>query len=725
MFAFRRNPNRYLAVLLSFLLAIPTLQIAKAGDRDRDFCDRSMAKPDAGIPACTRLLDYNGKEENIPGVYNSRGVGNLVKGNLKSAIDDFTNALNREPNFFNALMNRGIAYHILKKYDDAIADFNRALELDGKAVATYNARGTALFQKGEYDSAIADYKKAIELKSDYTNAYINRGQAYILKREFDKAIADFDAAVRQDPNNLLGYINRGDARVSKGDFIGAIKDYDAVIGLDPKNSEAYTHRGEARRLHGDLEASLADHNKAIALNAKAKEAYTNRALTLKDLGKFDEAAESCNRAILIDPNYPAAFSVRGLIRRLSNHLKDSENDLDKAVALDSQFPLALSFRGDTRRELGNTDGALTDFNDAIGFWPEFVPAYTGRGLTYEMKGDFAKAKADFEKALSFSPAPDGLAKPAQEVARVHLGGLAAKEKARQEPNGDAVKADHEAIEKLKEEAAKKIKEADDRANKVAQAAKEDLQRYIDQQKAKSLDEAIPDPGPRVALVIGNSSYWHVDLLPNPQRDAKAVAEAFQKLGFKTILALNVTLDQFRDTLDKFKKAADQANWAVIYYAGHGLEVGGENYLVPVDARLRTDMDVSYEAVSLAHLRGVTEGAKKLHVVILDACRDNPFVSRMQKTMASRSIGRGFARVEEPEGGTLIAYSATEGHVAADGDGEHSPYTEAFLKNVVDPRLEIDMLFRRVHDDVMTTTQNRQEPHIYGSLTGEFFHFATK
>jgi tetratricopeptide (TPR) repeat protein len=748
MLARRRNPNCFLALILSLLLVAPALGKARtpgrdqqAADRDQDLCAHSLANPDAGIPACTRLIGRDGNGEKSSGFYNNRGVGKVRKDDLESAIRDFTSALDHNPNFVDALKNRGIAFHLLGKYDDAIADFNQALQIDPKATAIYNGRGAALFQKGGINRAIADYNKAIELDPNYTNAYVNRGQAYVSKTQFDLAIADFDAVVRLAPNDPRGYINRGDALASKGEFNGAVNDYDVVVGLDPRNWEAYTHRGEARRLQGDLVRSLADHDKAIALNAKAKEAYTNRALTLKDqaltlkdagkLEKLDKAAAECDEALLIDPNYLPAYLDRGWIRRLSGDLKGSANDLDKAVSLDRQFPLALSFRGDTRRELGDTEGAVTDFTEALVIWPEFVPAYTGRGLTYEKRGDFPKAKADFEKAKILRPAPDGLAKPAQDVARAHLAALAEAVSALpKEPAGDTAKAEREAAAKAGAELERAKAEAERKAQAAtatAEKAIEELQRFKQEaeSRAKATPEVVPDPGTRVALVVGNSQYRNVEFLPNPQRDAEAVADTFRKLGFQVLAAQNLTLQQFRSAVDAFEEEAKKgADWAVIYYAGHGLEVGGVNYLVPVDAKLVADKDVKYEAVPLDDLLQAAGKAKKLRLVILDACRNNPFVPRMQKTMASRSIGRGFARVE-PEAGTLVAYSAGDGQVAEDGDGEHSPFTQAFLKNVVQPKLEIGMLFRRIYDDVRAATHGNQEPATHYSLPGELFYFATR
>ena len=159
-----------------------------------------------------------------------------------------------------------------------------------------------------------------------------------------------------------------------------------------------------------------------------------------------------------------------------------------------------------------------------------------------------------------------------------------------------------------------------------------------------------------------------------------------------------------------------ADWAVIYFAGHGLEMNGVNYLIPVDAKMETDRDVPFEAIALDDVLLSTEPAKLLRIIMLDACRDNPFLSRMRKTNASRGLGRGLAEVE-PEAGTLVVYAAKHGYTALDGQLEHSPFAQAFLNNIVQPNIEVRKLFDLIRDDVMTQTSNQQQPYVYGSLSG--------
>ena len=157
---------------------------------------------------------------------------------------------------------------------------------------------------------------------------------------------------------------------------------------------------------------------------------------------------------------------------------------------------------------------------------------------------------------------------------------------------------------------------------------------------------------------------------------------------------------------------------MIYYAGHGLEVDGNNYLIPVDAKLERDADVYDEGLSLDRVLVAIEPAKQLRLVILDACRDNPFAKSMKRTLVSRSIERGLAKVEPTSPNTLIAYSAKAGSTALDGDSKNSPFTVALSKHLTTPGLDVRRAFGFVRDDVLKTTGNRQEPFVYGSLGGE-------
>ncbi len=171
------------------------------------------------------------------------------------------------------------------------------------------------------------------------------------------------------------------------------------------------------------------------------------------------------------------------------------------------------------------------------------------------------------------------------------------------------------------------------------------------------------------------------------------------------------------SLNEFQREADTADWAVVYYAGHGMEISGTNYLVPIDARLGDDRSVQDEAVAVDRILGAVENAKKLRLVMLDACRDNPFLKKMHRSVATRSISRGLVAIE-PVGATLIVFAAKDGETAEDGTGDHSPFAASLIKRLQDPTVEINKLFRLVTSDVLKTTGNQQRPFVYGSLPGE-------
>jgi hypothetical protein len=223
---------------------------------------------------------------------------------------------------------------------------------------------------------------------------------------------------------------------------------------------------------------------------------------------------------------------------------------------------------------------------------------------------------------------------------------------------------------------------------------------------------------RVALIIGNGGYQNVGKLTNPSNDAKAISGMLQSAGFDEVAVYeNLGIREMRRAINDFADLARDADTAVVYYSGHGVEVNGVNYLIPIDAVLDRDTDVPYETVSLDNLIQVMEPARRLRLVMLDACRDNPFARTMKRTIGSRAIARGLAPVEPTSVNTLIGYAAKAGSIALDGDGPNSPYTIALLNSLPTPGLDLRIAFGRVRDEVLKVTHNRQEPFVYGSLGG--------
>ena len=222
---------------------------------------------------------------------------------------------------------------------------------------------------------------------------------------------------------------------------------------------------------------------------------------------------------------------------------------------------------------------------------------------------------------------------------------------------------------------------------------------------------------RVALVIGNGAYQHAPKLPNPTRDATAVAEMFRKAGFETVMTHSDLGNlEFKRALRDLLEAAQDADIAVLFYAGHGIQIGDHNYMVPIDAKLAREYDAKDEAISLERIVEALEPDQRLRLVILDACRDNPFIvnAAPRRTPA---IPRGLARVEPTQVDTLIAYAAKAGSTASDGQDDTARSRGRCSSTSPSLGLDIRLAFRPGRDDVFKLTRSEQEPFVYGSLGG--------
>jgi hypothetical protein len=343
--------------------------------------------------------------------------------------------------------------------------------------------------------------------------------------------------------------------------------------------------------------------------------------------------------------------------------------------------------GSVWADKGEYAKAIADYNEAIKLDPKYAFAYNNRGNSWYKTGDYDKAIADFKDAVRLNP-----------------------------NYANAKESLQLALNKRQREEARK-----------GSAGK--------QKQPSSQQAAIvgASSGKRVALVIGNSKYKSVNPLDNPSRDAELFAKTLRDVGFDEVTTrVNLSRAEMMAALKDFEKIAADADWAAIYYAGHGMEIGGVNYMIPIDAQITDESIVSTQTVNLEYLLNSVEVAKKLRLIILDACRNNPYAQQVRVASASRgvsgvgssSIGNGLARIE-PEPGTLVVYAAKHGEFALDGDGKNSPFVEAMVKRIEQkPPIEVRRLFDFVRKDVFDVTKKEQQPFAYGSLEpGEDFYFA--
>jgi hypothetical protein len=224
--------------------------------------------------------------------------------------------------------------------------------------------------------------------------------------------------------------------------------------------------------------------------------------------------------------------------------------------------------------------------------------------------------------------------------------------------------------------------------------------------------------PRTALIIGNAAYQD-DRLANPVNDATDVAAALRSLGFEVTLLLDKDLRAMEDALETFNRQLQRGGVGVFYYAGHGVQVDGENYLIPLSAKLNRQNDVRYETIPLGRvLNAMEDSSAQVKVVMIDACRDNPFYRQWRSSNRTLSAQRGLA-FEVPPEGTIISFATGPNDVAADGEGRNSPYTASLLQHINTPSVDINAIFRAVRADVMNATSGRQVPWYQESLVGSF------
>ena len=520
--------------------------------------------------------------------------------------------------------------------------------------------------KAEAAPRLAACERSIAAKAtgkDLSQALLVRGNAMLTKRETDKAIATFGAALEADPDSVGSLISRGYAHEGKGDDELAMTDYNLALQKRPTAPMALNNRGTLYLRKGAMQSALDDFNAALRSNPKLYFARTNRARVLTFNKDYDGALADLAEAERIDPAAPQLRPYRCRTYAAMKRFDEALADCNAALEQGPKNEYVLSARAETYLAKGDLDAALKDFNFILSLNPNNLRAHAGRGELFERKRDLAQARADYRSA-SFALTP------------------------------------YDTFENML----------------ARQTARERLA-VLTSQAASGAGGAR-----RVALIIGNGAYKNVPALDNPPRDAALVASALRDVGFQTVtLNKDLSRDKFFEALHAFAVEAEKADWAVVYYAGHGLEIGGVNYLVPVDARLAVDRDAETQMVALEQMIAAVGGARKLRLVILDACRDNPFEKNMQRTIALKLVDKGFSNIE-PGAGFMVVYAAKHGETALDGAGVNSPFATALARDLKE-KVEVRKLFDIVRDDVWTATKHGQQPFTYGSPPGrEDFYF---
>jgi Flp pilus assembly protein TadD len=511
--------------------------------------------------------------------------------------------------------------------------------------------------------------------SGLAELYGARANAYRVQADFDHAIADFDEAIRLDPGRAFYLELRGNMWFAKRDYQHAIADYDRAVQLNPKLIPAYIGRASAHFAHGNLDAAIADYQQAIGLNPRAAVLYIQRGNVWRRKGDLARAVADYSEALRIAPAMLGAHVTRGIALEAAGDRAGARADYEAAIAGEARGEGAARAQATARERLAMLDTAERSAAPAPPQAANAAPA--------------APARSQVPPAPPPSAAtPPGLAIPPSSVIPAKTAGApSAAVPARQPVQPPAAV--------------------------VANAS------------PTAPVDATPGgaTGIRLALVIGNGAYVNATALANPPNDAAVVAKTLREIGFEVIEGTNLDRAGMERLVRDFLHKAPSARLTLLYYAGHGMQVDGKNYLVPVDAKLSAPSDLAFETLELDKVLAGLDDEARANVVVLDACRDNPLARRFaSKLGATRSAAApaGLAGYATVGTGTLIAFATAPGQTALDGSGGNSPFTTAFIKHVRTRGIEVNQMLTRVRIEVAAETKNRQVPWANSSLLGEVY-----
>jgi tetratricopeptide (TPR) repeat protein len=527
------------------------------------------------------------------------------------------------------------------------------------------------------DQQIDACNKIIALKvfsgEKLATIYFWRAVGWNKKGNYSQVIADAGEALRLKPDVAL-YNLRGSAYYDKGEYDIAIADFNDAIRIGPPSGIVFHNRGNAFRSRGDYAKAIADYDQAIKLGPRDAFTYQNRGSAKQALGDLDGALADINEAIRVNPSLPQPLNNRTVIWR-------AKGEFDRAIA-DGTEAIRLA-KAKAPVNIMTPPGSV------------LISAYTQRGLAYEAKGDYEHARQDFNATLEGVAADSG-SKANQATAKVRLS-LLSDAVAPSPPTAPSTPS-------------------------------------VEPQPTAASTAVLPpasatsaNTGLRVALVIGNGAYAHVKALPNPPNDARSIARSLRDIGFVVSEGIDLDRAAMQKTTRDFLREAARAQVAVVYYAGHGVQIDGRNYLVPVDVRLQAGSNITEAMIDMDTILAGLDDQVRTNILILDACRNNPMAPQVASAGPSRAVEAGGLAAPAALGpgatlgaGTLIAFATAPGQVALDGEGANSPFSAALSRHIGTPGIEVQQMLTRVRAEVVASTKAKQVPWSNSSLLGEVY-----
>jgi tetratricopeptide (TPR) repeat protein len=516
--------------------------------------------------------------------------------------------------------------------------------------------------------------------------YFWRAVGWNKKGNYAQVIADAGEAIRLQPS-VAAHNLRGSAYYDKGEYDIAIADFNDGLRIGPPSGIIFHNRGNAWRAKGEYAKAIADYDQAIRLGPPSAFSWQNRGISKRALGDLDGALADINEAIRLDPTLPQPRTSRALIWRAKGDLDRAIADLTEAIRLaKAKAPVNI----------------MTPPGSVL------ISAYSHRALAYEAKGDFDSARTDYAAALE-GKASDAGSKANQATAKVRLSLLS--ETLPPAPRTAT------AVTPLQAGKAAPASPAGAASPPPPAAAEQ-------RKRAETARESVR----RVALVIGNGAYARVRPLPNPTNDARAMAKSLRDIGFVVTEGTDLDRTAMQATIRDFLRDAARSQVAVVYYAGHGVQIDGRNYLAPVDIEFRAGSGMTEAMMDMDTIMAGLDDQVRTNILILDACRNNPTAPKLASAGPARDIEAGSGLAAPATlgsgatlgAGTLIAFATAPGQVALDGEGANSPFSAALTRHIGTPGLEVQQMLTRVRAEVVAATKGKQVPWSNSSLLGEVY-----
>jgi tetratricopeptide (TPR) repeat protein len=585
--------------LLALTILLAAAVNTPAAD-DRDLCNDANAAREKRLAACSNAIAtkrWRGTELAHLHVLRAEQYLFSRQRALDKALDDCNAAIAADPKYAQGYRCRGAVYYERKDFERAIAEQDRALGINPRFPAAHWERGRAFAAKHDQARAIADYNHAIKINANYANPYSGRGLIHYQRGNLDAAIADFSEAIRLAPKFAVAYANRSRTFLRKREFDRALADADEAIRIDPQHLEGYMRRGYVLREMRNFDGALAAFNRAAEIDPKSPWPPVGRGEIFADKKDYDHAIAEFESAIRLDPTYAIAFSLRAYVYYRKGDLDQALNDVNDAFK-HGKAAATYNHRALVQHAKREYAEAIADLTEAIRLDPTSSNYYSNRGRTYNAKKEYDWAILDLNQSIRLNPA-NSLPYWNRAISYENKGEL------------DSALADWRTTLRLDPDNQNAIKAI----------------RRLEQGKAAPWTVRKT----RVALVMGNADYKYSGRLANPVNDASDFANVLRTLGFDVIEGRNLDKGGMVEKIAEFARKLDNASIGLFFYAGHAVQLDGDNWLIPIDARIeggdlrpeRASAALKKATINTAQVLSKMEADQRVNLVFLDACRDNP------------------------------------------------------------------------------------------------------